>query len=65
MNEGRLLIISFFEDGIYRINRSNAEKRNHQVLECADTVVIGYAKKDGMIAQLINNSSKNVKILCE
>ena len=65
VNEGRLLIISFFEDGIYRINRLNAEKRNHQVLECADTVVIGYAKKDGMIAQLINNSSKNVKILCE
>ena len=63
VNDGRLLILSFFEEGQFRINRENAEKCNIQVLKCADSVIIGYAKKDGMISHLVDNTTKPKKYL--
>ena len=59
----RLLIVSFFEEGQTLINRSNAEKRNRQVLDSAEEVVIGYVKKSGMLSRLIGEITKPVTVL--
>ena len=63
VNDGRLLIISFFESGQYKINRASAEKRNRQVLMLADAIVIGYAQKGGMVSSLVKDTTKQKKVL--
>ena len=63
VNEGRLLILSFSESKQHRITKANAEKRNKQVIEYADDLVIGYVKKSGMIDLLIQSVTKPIKIL--
>lgn len=63
VNSGRLLIMSFFEDGQFRLNRMNAEKRNRFIIEYADSIVVGYAQEGGMVEKLIKNTSKPKIIL--
>ena len=63
VREGRMLIVSFFDDSQHHITKSSAETRNKQVLEYADDAVIGYVKKGGMVDMLIKSFSKPSAIL--
>lgn len=53
IDKGRLLIVTPFEKEIEYVTSKTAEKRNRLMIELADKVVIGYASKGGMLANLI------------
>ncbi|MFH0939193.1 MAG: hypothetical protein V1899_07930 [Planctomycetota bacterium] len=53
VNDGRLLIVTPFENNVKRVTLETAEKRNRFMIELADDVVIGYADKDGMVERLM------------
>ena len=64
VDEGRMLIVSFFEDDQYKATKLNAELRNEKVIEFADDVFVGYIKKGGMIEKLMKKSLKPFRVLC-
>lgn len=64
VDEGRMLIVSFFDDNQYKATKLNAEIRNEKVIEFADDVVVGYIKKGGMIEKLMEKSLKPFRVLC-
>ena len=45
--EGRLLILSFFADGIHRLTANLAVKRNAYIAVLADRILIAHAEKGG------------------
>jgi predicted Rossmann fold nucleotide-binding protein DprA/Smf involved in DNA uptake len=53
IDKGRLLIVTPFEKEIEYVTSKTAEVRNRLMIELADKVVIGYASKGGMLANLI------------
>lgn len=50
---GKLLIVTSFENKIQWVTAKNAEKRNRFMIELADTIVVGYASKSGMLERLV------------
>ena len=50
--EGRLLILSFFDDGVRRPTADLAVKRNANIAALADRILIAHAEKDGKIEEL-------------
>lgn len=50
--ERRLLILSFFDDGIHRPTAAIAAKRNTYVAALADRLLVAYAEKEGKTEQL-------------
>jgi len=53
VDDGRLLIVTPFENSIKRVSIKTAEKRNRFMIELADEVVVGYASESGMLERLI------------
>ena len=52
LGEGRLLILSFFDDGIHRPAAAIAAKRNAHVADLADRLLIAHAEKESKTEQL-------------
>lgn len=61
VHDGRLLLVSPFEESVKRVTAENAEKRNRFMIDLADEVVIGFAGKGGLIERLIEDE-KNKKV---
>ncbi len=65
LEEGRLLIISPFDETIIRPSEDTAEVRNKLMLQLADRIVIGHASAGGNLEKLINSyrGRKKIKFL--
>jgi hypothetical protein len=55
LDQGRLLIITPFEDSVKRVTIATAAIRNRMMIEIADKVVVGYASPGGQLEQLLAN----------
>lgn len=53
LQEGRLLIISPFEKPVKRVTEKTAEIRNQFMIQLADQITIGYARKGGKLENLL------------
>jgi len=66
LDNGRLLIVTPFEDNVKRISSKTAEKRNRFMIQLADEITIGFAGKGGMLEKLISEfKEKNFKLIQE
>ena len=54
VNEKRLLVISPFEKETKRVIRETAKKRNEEIIEICDKIVVGYKSKNGQLENLLN-----------
>ena len=53
IENGRLLIVSFFQPEINHISKETAQKRNEIVASFANEIVIAHASKGGKIEELV------------
>jgi len=58
LDQGRLLIITPFEDSVKRVTIATAAIRNRMMIEIADKVVVGYASPGGQLDMLLKNYSQ-------
>lgn len=63
LDEGRLLIVSYFDDSQTRVTRESAEQRNSKVVDLADRIVVGCIKRGGLTEKLISQAKKPCFIL--
>lgn len=63
MDQGRLLIVTPFEEEVKRVTAETAMIRNRMMLDMADNIKIGYAGKGGALEALLaekNRADKNL-----
>lgn len=53
VNDHRLLVITCFDKEISRVTRETAEKRNRQIIEISDHIVVGYKTGNGQLDVLL------------
>lgn len=53
LDQGKLLIVTPFEDAIKRVTSETAHVRNRLMIDLADEVVIAYASENGNLQRLI------------
>ncbi len=63
LKEGRMLIISPFDNNVKRVTEKTAETRNKLMIDIADEINIGYVSKGGLLENLINISSKEIQYI--
>lgn len=63
IDQGRLLLISPFDNSIKRANRSTALRRNELMVQIAEKLVIGYAFPNGGIENTLRKTDKPVEFL--
>lgn len=54
LDQGRLLIVTPFEDSIKRVTSETAQVRNRLMIDLADEVVIAFASENGNLQRLID-----------
>ena len=59
-DDGRLLLISPFDDSIKRASLKTAHLRNKLIIELSDEVVIGFIKKEGMLENIMSSTVKKI-----
>ena len=64
-DDGRLLIISPFDEHVKRASTSNAIVRNALMIDLAEQIVIGYAKEGGFLERQLVGVSKLIKYLTD
>jgi hypothetical protein len=57
IDNGRLLLVTYFKENVQRVTKDTADKRNIFMIDLADNIVIGYATPDGSLAGLIKRTS--------
>jgi hypothetical protein len=62
LKEGRLLIISPFEEKVKRVTEQTAAIRNKMMVELADEIVVGFASVGGGVHKLLSNYPGKKKI---
>ena len=60
LDQGRLLIVTPFEDSVKRVTSDTAHVRNRLMIDLADEVVIAFASENGNLQRLIDEK-KNKK----
>lgn len=67
MDEGRLLIISSFDETVKRVTEKTAAIRNQMMVELADEVVVGFASEGGNLKKMLQEqkASLNIQYLSE
>lgn len=60
LNEGRLLIISPFNDEVKRITEQTAMVRNKMMIELAEKIVVGYVTKGGLLEEILKETNKPI-----
>jgi predicted Rossmann fold nucleotide-binding protein DprA/Smf involved in DNA uptake len=60
LNEGRLLIISPFNDEVKRITEQTAMVRNKMMIELAEKIVVGYVTKGGLLEGILKETTKPI-----
>ena len=63
IEEGRLLIVTPFEEKIKRVSEKTAKIRNEMMIELADEIVVGFASKGGGLMEVLNNSLLKKKLI--
>ncbi|MBU4479021.1 MAG: DNA-binding protein [Candidatus Omnitrophica bacterium] len=56
IESGRLLIVTPFVNSVKYVSAKTAEKRNRFMIELADEIIIGFARKGGMIERIVNQN---------
>lgn len=60
IEEGRLLIISPFNDEVKRITEQTAMVRNKMMIELAEKIVVGYVTKGGLLEEILKETNKPI-----
>ncbi|MCX7985861.1 MAG: hypothetical protein N2662_02845, partial [Bacteroidales bacterium] len=60
LEQGRILIISPFNENVKRVTEQTAEIRNRMMIELADKITIGYASVGGKIEKLFHTTEKEI-----
>jgi len=61
LEQGRLLMVTPFGKEIKRVTTQTARLRNQMMIELADEIVIGFARKGGMLeSQISDGLNKNI-----
>ena len=63
VDNGRLLIVSYFDDEQKIVTRVSAELRNQKVIELSDNIVVGCMKRSGMTERLVTQTKKPYFVL--
>lgn len=63
LEQGRLLIISPFEQKIKRASKETAARRNKLMIELADKVAFGHISSGGSLEKLMNDVKKEVSFI--
>ena len=63
--DGRLLIITPFDEKTKRVSKDTAFIRNKLMIDLAESVMIGFAEKGGMIERMIGNSDKKITFVSD
>lgn len=63
IDEGRLLIISPFENSVKRASEQTAQIRNKFMIDLADQVTVGYISAGGKLEALLKTLEKPLTIL--
>ncbi|MDD3437779.1 MAG: hypothetical protein PHC64_11570 [Candidatus Gastranaerophilales bacterium] len=63
IEDGRLLIISPFDETVLRATENTCQIRNHYMLDIADNITIGYARTGGLLSELVKGTEKDVEFL--
>lgn len=63
IEKGRLLIITPFDKTIKRVTEKTAEERNKFMIDIADQITVGYARKGGNIEALVTGIVKPVEYI--
>lgn len=58
MDEGRLLIITPFDESVKRVTEKTAAIRNQMMIELADEVVVGFASEGGNLNNVLGKTNK-------
>lgn len=53
VKQGRLLVLSPFDQSVKRVTRGSAEKRNRKIIEISDRIVVGYKTEGGQLDRLL------------
>ncbi len=62
MEEGRLLIITPFDESVKRVTEKTAAIRNQMMIELADEVVVGFASEGGNLRKMLKEQSAGVNV---
>ena len=60
--QGRLLIVTPFHREVKRVTHQTAQRRNQLMLDLADQIVIGYARKGGMLEHHLNDNIEKLTL---
>lgn len=63
IQEGRLLIVSPFDETVTRASEKTCQTRNKLMINLADNVTIGYSRKGGLLEELLKDCDKEVEWL--
>ncbi len=63
IDEGRLLIITPFDEAVKRVTEKTAAVRNQMMIELADKVVVGYRATGGLIEKQIEGANIIIEYL--
>ena len=63
VDEGRLLLITPFENKIERITPNTAATRNKFMIELADEITVGYASKNGQLEKILSTTKKVIQYI--
>lgn len=63
IEDGRLLIISPFDETVSRATENTCQIRNRYMLDIADNITIGYARTGGLLSELVKGTEKYVEFL--
>jgi predicted Rossmann fold nucleotide-binding protein DprA/Smf involved in DNA uptake len=60
IEDGRLLIITPFEEKIKRVSEKTAKVRNEMMINLADEIVVGFASEGGALVEVLNKNDKKI-----
>lgn len=62
MDEGRLLLITPFDETVKRVTEKTAAIRNQMMIELADEAVVGFASEGGKLKKLLQEQRTDLHI---
>ena len=63
IEDGRLLIVSPFDNSVTRASETTCQTRNRYMLAIADNITIGYARPGGLLSELVKETNKDIELL--
>lgn len=63
MDDGRLLVITPFDETVKRVTEKTATVRNRMMIELTDEVVVGFASEGGNLKKMLQMQSGHIEYL--